>query len=225
MIEVILNVVVGAVHGCTPPRGSPAENGHIAHDVLKGRLHFLGPFGGMAPPIRGRDGVLTGEAALAKPGQEFWAAVRDEVLGHVVDTSSFVEREGPNASGVESGMARATALRRAPPPVRLKLPCRGSLPVEVHGGVREGREGAVPLVPLKPVNLRHHGLKAERERRQVRNEHELQLDVSVDPSTEEEMGNQCLVGVVLQAAPHLVPANDLQGWLADRGNDTARAAV
>jgi hypothetical protein len=68
-------------------------------------------------------------------------------------------------------------------------------------------------------------LKAERERRQVRNEHELQLDVSVDPSTEEEMGNQCLVRVVLQAAPHLVPANDLQGWLADRGNDTARAAV
>ena len=81
------------------------------------------------------------------------------------------------------------------------------------------------MVPFKPVNLRHHGLKAERERRQVRDEHKLKLDVSVDPSTEEKMGNQRLVGVVLQAVLHLVPANDLQGWLADRGDDTARAAV
>ena len=119
MVEVILDVVVRAVERRPPSGCRPAEHRHVPHDVLEIGLHLLRPLGGVPPPVGGRDRVRSGKAALPQPIEEDRPAIREEVLGRVIDARCLVEGEGTNPSGVEGRVARSAPLGGTPPPVRL----------------------------------------------------------------------------------------------------------
>lgn len=57
VIEVVLDVVIGAIEGRSPPRGGTAEHSHVSHNVLQSRLNLFGPLGRVAAPIGWGDRV------------------------------------------------------------------------------------------------------------------------------------------------------------------------
>ena len=91
MVEIVLNVVVGAVERGLPARGSSTQDGHVAHDVLECRLHLRWPLGRPTASIGRRNRVVPRQAAPTQPLQERCPMVGDKVLGHVVDSRSLVE--------------------------------------------------------------------------------------------------------------------------------------
>ena len=60
VVEVVLDVVVGAVQRRVPSKGCAAEDRHVAHHVLESRFDLFRPFGRMLPAVRRRDGVVSG---------------------------------------------------------------------------------------------------------------------------------------------------------------------
>eukprot|EP00900_Chrysochromulina_parva_P004762 jgi/Chrpa1/14287/Chrysochromulina_OHIO_Genome00018030-RA len=73
------------------------------------------------------------------------------------------------------------------------------------------KEHADPLAPaFEAIHLRDHGLESERKGREVRHEHELELDVSISAGAEEQMGNERLIWVVSEAALNLCPVDNLE---------------
>ena len=97
--------------------------------------------------------------------------------------------------------------RRGPPPSverrkRSGSNLRGTAPLAVEVHRVEGRrrvEGVPPKAVQAPELLLHGGV-AEREGGEVGNEDVLQLDVRVQPDALQHVGDQGLVGVVLQTS-------------------------
>ena len=134
----------------------------------------------------------------------------------MVDTRSFVEGESAHPARVEGGVARPPAFGGSPPSIRLELPRRGPLPVEVHGGIGYGSEGSVPVVPFQPIHLGENRLEAERERSEVRHQDELELDIRIGAGAEYQVG---------QPLPHRGSIDNLERGLMKGGHHTARARV
>ena len=147
------------------------------------------------------------------------------MLGHMVDTRSFVEGESAHPARVEGGVARPPAFGGSPPTIRLELPRRGSLPVEVHGGIGYGSEGSVPVVPFQPIHLGENRLEAERERSEVRHQDELELDIRIGAGAEYQVGHKSLVRVVGQPLLHRGSIDNLERGLMKGSHHTARARV
>jgi hypothetical protein len=65
MIEVVFDIIVGAIECGLPTRSSPAQDGHVAHDVLEGRLNLWRPLGRASAAVGGRDRVISRQPAQA----------------------------------------------------------------------------------------------------------------------------------------------------------------
>ena len=144
------------------------------------------------------DVAYGGEASSRQPRLKLRAEVVEEVSRHVVDVRSLIDGDGLETRRVEGGAPGAAAFGRAAEAVGLQLAWHRPLAVEIHRVERRRRMKRVPPEAVQAAELPLHGRVAVRERGEVGNEDVLELDIRVHPNPLQHVGDQGLVGVVLQ---------------------------
>ena len=116
----------------------------------------------------------------------------------------LVDGEGAQPIPVEHVTARAPSFRRAPEAVGLELAGGGALAVEVHRPEGEGGEEPVPSEVAQAVQLFLDRGESLGERGEVRDQHGVQLQISVEPHALQQVSHEVLVRVAFQPPPQVV---------------------